>query len=1050
MKKSLLISSALFLIFLGLVLYPGGSQHYMVEFKTPGMRSLDIKSARLLDEVNAFQLDGVSASENVVAGLYEVAPSVEWIEPDPDQIRALENGLGIQVSTDLRTKIDFGMNDMWTGDLHVLNNQNPILRRYLQRHQRTLDELSPIANRKHYSDFYYTGQPFDQPFYSALLPMVSSIRGYARTLRIRARVALAEGRVSDAITDVNVMHRLGHHVMHEGGTSVEVLLGKAVAGMAAENWCEILSHPAITPDDLARISKQVKSAPSISGLKALDIFHRLAALQVAENMERLGAFGAEKIIGNTGWRNAEDSIFATFGIVFSDWPEIYRRINRHFDEHADILLIADDQQRREAIKALDNPYESIFKLLEGNDLPIGPALATEFAWAFIDELLLDHTLSYIRGLEFARQADEVLQICIALKQYHFDQERYPASLEDLKGKYLVQIPSDYSTGEAVHYIPLKAGALVYTTGRNGVDNDGWGYRNLSDTYQTPFDDVTYLIGTDDRPMPESMKKPLRMIPGRSIGEPHEWDGTRLSLAGANVSLEEFTNVSNIEQLKWLDLSGSNLPDRWHDALPRMQNLRVLSLAGTEITEEIMAHVAKLPALQTLILNSTDIDGILHPIAGHASLETLYLSRSTVTDDDLHVLTTLPNLSQLNLSETGISDIAAPTISKLSDLTGLYLCGTNITDATLEGISEMSKLVELRVDFTRVTNTGITSLNNHELQTLGLNGTSVNNDIATVLAGRINLQSVFLYETDFNAVVQGTTNAVTFTEKYPADTVTKQHVAKHLAEPEKRNWGELVGVRDRYEILQDENPLRVRLTENESRDNTHEITENGAGVSVLRSITSDFDVRVKVTPDWEQHDEIMTDEVIGTPGWHGGPYLGAGLLIQQSKGHYLKWSWNSICSHSQQAYSMITPEYFIYPRMRNGPLADFAFNFHVIERSKDDHLASLAHTKLPQYHAHRISSGTTPMGVKIDIDGRMAFPDLAVEGTLPHFHHESMWLRLKREGNVITAFLSEDGESWTLTSKMKVYFGDEVQVGIWCGKLAKSDYVFRFDDFQIEQ
>ena len=97
MKKSLLISSALFLVFLGLVLYPGGPQHYMVEFKTPGMQSLDIKSAMLLDEVNAFQLDGVSASENVVAGLYEVADSGEWIEPDPDQIKALASALGIRV-----------------------------------------------------------------------------------------------------------------------------------------------------------------------------------------------------------------------------------------------------------------------------------------------------------------------------------------------------------------------------------------------------------------------------------------------------------------------------------------------------------------------------------------------------------------------------------------------------------------------------------------------------------------------------------------------------------------------------------------------------------------------------------------------------------------------------------------------------------------------------------------------------------------------------------------------------------------------------------------
>jgi hypothetical protein len=1033
MKKSLLISSALFLVFLGLVLYPGGPQHYMVEFKTRGMQSLDIKSARLLDEVNAFQLDGVSSDTNVAAGLYEVANSFDDTrEPNPDHVKALESALGIQVYIDYHTHIHFGMNDMWTGDLHVLNNQNPILRRYLQRHQRTLCELSSIANREHFADFYYTSQQSDQSFYSTLLPLIASIRNYARTLRIRARVALAEGRVSDAITDVNTMHRLAHHCMHEADFT-GALMGKTVAAMAAENWCEILSHPALTADDLTRISSLVQSAPPIFGLKALDVFERLAALDIAMSLEKFGFFG----IDHSFWPRTIPLRY--LGVYFTDWPEIYRRINLHFDQHADILLIADDQQRREAIKAFTNPFGGIFKLLEENDHPIGPSLATELTWKFIDELVLEHTLNYIRGLEFARQADEVLQVCIALKQYHFDQERYPASLEELKGKYLDEIPPDYSTGEAVHYIPLKAGALVYTTGRNGVDNGGWGYRKLKYTYQTRYDDVTYLIGTDDRPVPEFTKRPLRMIPGRSIGEPGEWDGTRLSLAGANVSLEEFTNVSNIEQLKWLDLSASNLPDRWHDALPRMQNLRVLSLAGTEITEEIMAHVAKLPALQTLILNSTDIDGILHPIAGHASLETLYLSRSTVTDDDLQVLTTLPNLRRLNLSETGISDIAAPTISKLSDLTGLYLCGTNITDATLVDISQMDKLKELRVDFTEVTNTGITSLNNHELQTLGLNGTSVNNDIATVLAGRINLQSVFLYETDFNAVVQGTTNAVTFTEKYPADTVTKQYVPKHLAEPEKRNWGELVGVRDRYEILQDENTLRVRLTENESRDNTHEITENGAGVSVLRSITSDFDVRVKVTPDWEQHDEIMTGEVIGTPGWHGGPYVGAGLLIQQSKGHYLKWSWNSICSHSQQAYSMITPEYFIYPRIRNGPLADFAFNFQVIERSEDDNLAFSAPHQLSIGRQNPFESGRG-----------MSFPDLAVEGTLQHFDHESMWLRLKREGNVITAFLSEDGESWTLTSKMKVYFADEVKVGIWCGKLAKSDYVFRFDDFQIEQ
>jgi hypothetical protein len=109
MKKSLLISSALFLVFLGLVLYPGGPQHYMVEFKTRGMQSLDIKSARLLDEVNAFQLDGVSSDTNVAAGLYEVANSFDDTrEPNPDHVKALESALGIQVYIDYHTHIHSG------------------------------------------------------------------------------------------------------------------------------------------------------------------------------------------------------------------------------------------------------------------------------------------------------------------------------------------------------------------------------------------------------------------------------------------------------------------------------------------------------------------------------------------------------------------------------------------------------------------------------------------------------------------------------------------------------------------------------------------------------------------------------------------------------------------------------------------------------------------------------------------------------------------------------------------------------------------------------
>jgi len=582
---------------------------------------------------------------------------------------------------------------------------------------------------------------------------------------------------------------------------------------------------------------------------------------------------------------------------------------------------------------------------------------------------------------------------------------------------------DYGTGLAVGYTPLEAGCVVYTSGRNEEDNRGWGYRNLSNSYRTPYDDVTYVIGKDDRPAPEGMKKPLPLIPGRIIGALDHWDENRLSLAGEQVSQMEFENVCHIEELRWLDLSLTDLPDNWYQALPRLQNLEVLSLVGKEVTEEILTHIAKLPSLQTLILDGASINGNLSPIAGHSNLQSLLLARSSVTDDDLLVLETLPNLRKLNLSETQVSDAAGTVLRDLKEITHLQLSGTSITDKTLADISKMTELQVLRVDFTKVTNVGIASLNNSKLHTLGLIGTAVNNEISDLLAGQSNLQSVFLYETEVDSEIHATGNATAF---FDPSTELEVDIENEQFEPprfdnQSTKWGELVGVRDSYEILQDENPLRVRLTSNEfynygyrGVDRTNSVTR----VSVLNSVKGDFDIRVKIIPDWELHDEIMVDEGIGSAGWKGGPYLAAGLLIKQTEGHYLKWSWNSVCASLHEVYSSITPEYFIYPKVRKGPLADFAFDFYEGKDSNSDRL--------------------------------LAYPSLAVRGPLEHFDFLSVWLRLRRQGNTITAFSSKDGESWRLTSELNTHFVDDVQVGLWCGKLSKSDYDFHFEDFTIKQ
>ncbi|MDB4863532.1 hypothetical protein OAI33_09605 [Pirellulaceae bacterium] len=1044
MKKKFITSAVIIVAFIALVYSHTVTPSFMVEFKTPGMKPLDLKSANLLDEVNAFGLEGVSANNNVVAGLYEIADAGEWREPDPEHIKALENALDIRVAIDPRTKINFGQKWIWSESSKQLSNEDPILRRYLQRHERTLDQLSPILDRPDLANFYIPFDRKNQPsFLNVRLELASTCRAHASTLQIRSRVALTENRISDAIADVSTMQKLGHRLIHDGGFLPEVYIGIAISGMATDAWLEILSNPTMTLDDLLFISHAVKSSHPTSDTKPLDVYERLMVLQATQRMERFGGVAIGRTFNSKHLNSVEDIIIPTLSMTFANWPDIYNAINRHFDAHIEVLLIEDQAQRRTAIKVLDSDGGRL-ELHEEN--PIGRSLANRSVWYLLNELMLWQPASYLRRLELACQENEVLNLCIALKRFDLEHRRYPDSLDELIGEYIDTIPVDYGTGLAVGYVPLEAGCVVYTSGRNEEDNRGWGYRNLTTSYGTYYDDVTYVIGKDDRQAPEGMKKPVPLFPGRILGDPNDWDENRLSLAGEQFSQAEFENVCHIEELRWLDLSLADLPDNWHQAIPRLQNLEVLSLVGIDLTEETLANIAKLPSLQTLILNGASINGNLGPIAGHPNLETLLLARSSVTDDDLLVLEMLPNLRKLNLSETQISDDAGTVLAGLQELTQLQLSGTQITDKTLAHVSEITELEVLRVDFTEVTNAGVASLTNAKLHTLGLIGTEVNNEISGVLAGKTSLRSVFLYETEVDSEIDATGNTNAFFDR---STELEVDIENEQFEPpridnQSTKWGELVGVRDSYEILQDENPLRVRLTSNEFYNygyfSGNDITTFGTGVSVLNSVKGDFDISVRIIPDWELHDEIMVDEGIPTAGWKGGPYLGAGLLIQQTEGHYLKWSWNSVCAYSHEVHSSITPEYFIYPKVRKGPLADFAFDFVEVKDSNNEGLGFPI-----RYSASRLSIPST-----FNRDRLLAYPSLAVQGPLKHFDQLSIWLRLRRQGNTITAFSSEDGESWTLTSEMNTHFVDEVRVGLWCGKLSKSDYEFHFEDFTIKQ
>ncbi len=204
-----------------------------------------------------------------------------------------------------------------------------------------------------------------------------------------------------------------------------------------------------------------------------------------------------------------------------------------------------------------------------------------------------------------------------------------------------------------------------------------------------------------------------------------------------------------------------------------------------------------------------------------------------------------------------------------------------------------------------------------------------------------------------------------------------------------------------------------------------LNEDNRQVTVLRPVQGDFDVRVKVIPDWEQHDWIMTRETFGSSEYRGGPDLSAGLLIRESLGHLFHWSWNSVDSPNLGGYSRITPEYWDF---RNGFSVQDQGELMLADVMDEDGSAML------------------------DDDEPILFntfsPHGPVFGSYKYFDSEFVWLRLQRRGNMVTSLLSTDGNTWKVTSKMRVRFGNEVQVGVWCKRIASSAYVFTFEDFQV--
>ncbi|MBC8352870.1 MAG: hypothetical protein H8E66_12820 [Planctomycetes bacterium] len=260
----------------------------------------------------------------------------------------------------------------------------------------------------------------------------------------------------------------------------------------------------------------------------------------------------------------------------------------------------------------------------------------------------------------------------------------------------------------------------------------------------------------------------------------------LHLTDASLTHQGWAQLSSLEQLKVLDLSGSNITDADLGAFANTSQLETFKLNETQVSDDGWAKLPRFPELQHLGLSNTEITRLtLEALPKLDALEiertpleslrlvdlpmltlsvtlagsgpmTIELSNLPAFESfnaqhqciDRMILRELPALNHLELTGSTVNDSMLSNVGDFASLKLLLVGETEITDATLSRIGELANLDRLDVSETPITDKGLASLSDKlPLTILNLTGTKVTDDGLRHLPRLQQLRQVLLGRTE---------------------------------------------------------------------------------------------------------------------------------------------------------------------------------------------------------------------------------------------------------------------------------------------------------------
>ena len=327
----------------------------------------------------------------------------------------------------------------------------------------------------------------------SLLPAAQGHRDVARALVARAMLRVHEGKVDEAWEDLLACHRLGR-LVGQGATLIDILVGITLDGMACAGDQTLLQHARLTAAQAAKMQDDLSRLPSMPKLAdKMELGERFMGLDIVSMVAREGPASLWKLTDVEPGGMAETLVDSVHAAAL-DWDIMLRMLNSWYDRMADAASQPTRSERQEAMDRIDKDLRKLQNTAKdwmslGLSMLANPrkVISERFGETFV-VLFLPALSACTNAEDRSAMQFELTKLAFTLAAYRADHGSYPAKLDDLKPKYISEVPKDIFNDAALHYQREGDGYVLYSVGINRKDDGGKGYEDLKE-FNEGWDDL---------------------------------------------------------------------------------------------------------------------------------------------------------------------------------------------------------------------------------------------------------------------------------------------------------------------------------------------------------------------------------------------------------------------------------------------------------------------------------------------------------------------------------------------------------------------------------